>query len=243
MKRILEKYQWIQLVLGFILIALGVLTMIIAINKKEDCERTIFIVWAVVLFVIAAIIIGFDLIAFSKKAEFGGLITAGICVGIGIFVLVNRNFIQQVINTLLPYIIISIGGVLLLKTIILAVKRIHFKEWLLPFVVGVIFIASGVVFLVVDDKSFIYIAVGILFVALGAVEIVGYITILVNRRAPATTTAVQPRPERQKKPKKVKKKKGDDALPEEEVDAVSNEEEVDGTPKQIEQEDDVKLIE
>ena len=130
----------------------------------------------------------------------------------------------------------------MLKTIILAVKRIHFKEWLLPFVVGVIFIASGVVFLVVDDKSFIYIAVGILFVALGAVEIVGYITILVNRRAPATT-AVQPRPERQKKPKKVKKKKGDDALPEEEVDAVSNEEEVDGTPKQIEQEDDVKLIE
>ena len=242
MKRILEKYQWIQLVLGFILIALGVLTMIIAINKKEDCEKTIFIVWSVVLFVISAIIIGFDLIAFNKKAEFGGLITAGICIGIGIFVLVNRNFIQQVINTLLPYIIISIGGVLLLKTIILAVKRIHFKEWLLPFVVGVIFIASGIVFLVVDDKSFIYIAVGILFVALGAVEIVGYITILVNRRAPAPG-AIQPRPDRQKKPKKVKKKKGDDALPEEEVDAVSNEEEVDGTPKQIEQEDDVKLIE
>ena len=242
MKRILEKYQWSQLVLGFILIALGVLTMIIAINKKEDCEKTIFIVWSVVLFVIAAIIVGFDLIAFNKKAEFGGLITAGICIGIGIFVLVNRNFIQQVINTLLPYIIISIGGVLLLKTIILAVKRIHFKEWLLPFVVGVIFIASGIVFLVVDDKSFIYIAVGILFIALGAVEIVGYITILVNRRAPAPG-AIQPRPDRQKKPKKVKKKKGDDAIPEEEVDAVSNEEEVDGTPKQIEQEDDVKLIE
>ena len=240
MKRILEKYQWIQLILGLILIALGVLTMIIAIDKKEDCEKTIFIVWAVVLFVISAIIIGFDLIAFSKKAEFGGLITAGICIGIGIFVLVNRNFIQQVINTLLPYIIISIGGVLLLKTIILAVKRVNFKEWLLPFVVGVIFIASGVVFLVVDDKSFIYIAVGILFVALGAVEIVGYITILVNRHAPAPG-AIEPRREKSKKPKKVKSKKEDD-VPVEEVDA-NPQEEVNGAPKQIEQEDDVKLIE
>ena len=239
MRRILEKYQWIQLILGFILIALGVLTMIIAINKKEDCEKTIFIVWAVVLFLIAAIIIGFDLIAFSKKAEFGGLIAAGICIGIGIFVLVNRNFIQQVINTLLPYIIISIGGVLLLKTILLAVKRVNYKEWLLSFVVGVIFIASGIVFLVVDDKSFIYIAVGILFIALGAVEVVGYITIVVNRHAPAPG-AIQPRPERQKKPKKVKKKKDD--VPEEVVDTNAPEE-VDGTPKQIEQEDDPKLIE
>ena len=237
MRKILEKYQWIQLVLGFILIALGVLTMIIAINKKEDCEQTIFIVWAVVLFLISTIIICFDLIAFNKKAEFGGLITAGICIGIGIFVLVNRNFIQQVINTLLPYIIISIGGVLLLKTIILAVKRINYKEWLLPFVVGVIFIASGIVFLVVDDKSFIYIAVGILFNALGAVEIVGYITIMVNRHAPAPG-AIQPRPEGRKKTKKGKKR--DDDVPEE-VDA--HHEEVDGSLKQIEQEDEPKLIE
>lgn len=238
MRKILDKFKWIQLILGFVLIALGVLTMVIAINKKEDCEQSIFIVWAVVLFIIAAIVIGFDFIAFSKKAEFGGLIAAGICIGIGIFVLANRNFIQRVINTLLPYIIISIGGVLLLKTIILAVKRVNYKEWLLSFVVGVIFIASGIVFLVVDDKSFIYIAVGILFIALGAVEIVGYITIVVNRRAPAPG-ALEPKPEKGKKVKKGKKKDGD---VEEPASDVPEEEVVDGTSKQIEQEDDIKLI-
>ena len=243
MRRILEKFQWLQLLLGFVLIALGVLTMVIAINVKDDYEKTIFIVWAAVLFLIAAILIGFDFIAFSKKAEFGGLIAAGICIGIAIFVLVNKGFISQVIRTLLPYIIISIGGVLLLKTIILAVKRVNFKEWLLPFVVGVIFIASGIVFLVVDNISFIYIAVGILFIALGAVEIVGYITIVVNRHAPAPGGAIEPRSDRTKKPKKGKKKKGeDDLVPDEEVDAHGTEE-VDGSPKQIEQEDDIKLIE
>lgn len=238
MKKILEKFQWVQLILGFVLIALGVLTMVIAINVKDNYEQIIFIVWASVLFLIAAIIIGFDLIAFNNKAEFGGLLAAGICIGIGIFVLANRGFISQVIKTLLPYIIISIGGVLLLKTIILAVKRINFKEWLLPFVVGVIFIASGIVFLVVENISFIYIAVGILFIALGAVEIVGYITIIVNRHAPAPG-AIQPRQEGRKKTKKGKKR-DDDVVPEE-VDA--HQEEVDGAPKQIEQEDEPKLIE
>lgn len=241
MKRILEKYQWVQLILGFVMIALGVLTMVIAINVKDDYEKIIFIVWAAVLFLIAAIIIGFDLIAFNNKAEFGGLIAAGICIGIGILVLANQDFISRIIRTLIPYIIISIGGVLLLKTIILAVKRVNFKEWLLPFVVGVIFIASGIVFLVIENISFIYVAVGILFIALGAVEIVGYITIVVNRRARSPERAIQPKPERTKKPKKGKKA---DSEPEEEVDATSNDEEevVDGTPKQIEQEDDIKLI-
>ena len=120
-------------------------------------------------------------------------------------------------------------------------KRVNFKEWLLPFVVGVIFIASGIVFLVIENISFIYVAVGILFIALGAVEIVGYITIVVNRHARSPERAIQPRPERIKKPKKGKKA---DPEPEEEVDAISNDEEevVDGTPKQIEQEDDIKLI-
>lgn len=238
MRKILERFHWIQLILGFVLVALGVLTMVIAINVKDNYEQTIFIVWASVLFLIAAIIIGFDFIAFNKKAEFGGLIAAGICIGIAVFVLVNRNFISQVIKTLVPYIIISIGGVLLLKTIILAVKRVNYKEWLLPFVIGVIFIASGIVFLVVDNISFIYIAVGILFIALGAVEIVGYITIVVNRRAPATNE-LELRKDGSKKTKKGKKK--EEPVPEEMVDAQS--EEVDASPKQIEQEEDVKLIE
>ncbi len=241
MKRILEKYSWVQLILGFVMIALGVLTMIIAINKKDDAqeaEKIIFIVWASVLFLIAAILIAFDFIAFSKKAEFAGLLTAGICIGIGIFVLVNRAFISQVIKTLIPYIIISIGGVLLLKTIILAVKRVNFKEWLLQFVIGVIFIASGIVFLVIENESFIYVAVGILFIALGAVEIVGYITIIANRRAPKPEGVLQPRPKGRRKGKK----RGD-VEPDEEVDVNSSvQEEVDGAPKQIEQEDDIKLI-
>ena len=241
MKRILEKFQWLQLLLGFVLIALGVLTMIIAINVKDNYEQIIFIVWAAVLFLIAAIIIGFDLIAFNNKAEFSGLLAAGICIGAAIFVLANREFISQVIKTLLPYIIISIGGVLLLKTIILAVRRVNFKEWLLPFVVGVIFIASGIVFLVVKDISFIYITVGILFIALGAVEIVGYITILVNRHAPAPG-ALQPKPGKGKKKKK-KGRKIEEDEDVEVVDAQSGTEEVEAEPQQIDYDDDVKLIE
>lgn len=238
MKKIIDKFKWLQLLFGLVLIALGVLTIVIAVNADKDSyEKTIFIVWASVLFFIAAVIVIFDIIAFNDKAEFSALVAAGICVGVGIFVLPNQDFISNVVKTLIPYIIVSIGGVLLLKTIILAVKKVPFKQWLLPFVLSVIFVAAGVVFICVKDLSnIIYIALGILFIALGAVEIIGFITVIVNKKAPRNDLQPVKQP---KKPKKVKKKEEEEPAP------VFDEEEeiVDATPKQIESEDDIKLIE
>lgn len=243
MKKLVEKFSWLQLLLGMILIAIGVLTIVLVANAKdgEDFEKTICLVWSIVLFVIGGIIVLVDVLAFSKTAEFSGLIGAGICVGIGVFVLVNKEIISQVITTLLPYILISIGGVLLLKTLILAFKRISFKEWLLPFVLAVIFLASGIVFLCVAEmKKVIYIFFGVLLIVLGAVEIAGYISFLANRRAQrkaAEANSVPDKPSRKEK-KKAKKK------PEDVVFEDSNDETVvDATPKQIEAEDDVKQIE
>ena len=238
MKKILERFKWLQILFGLVLIALGVLTIIIAVNVKDNYENTIFIVWASVLFFLGTVIVAFDIIAFNDKAEFSALVAAGICIGVGIFVLGNKEFISHVVKTLLPYIIVSIGGVLLLKTIVLAVRRVPFKQWLLPFVLSVIFVAAGVVFICVKDLSnIIYIALGILFIVLGAVEIIGFVTIVANRRTPRND--IQPS-KQSRKPKKVKKKKGsDDFHPE----SYNDEEIVDATPKQIESEDDVKLIE
>ena len=152
MKKLTEKFSWLQLVFGLVLMGLGVLTIVIAANGDVDSfDKTICIVWAVVLFLIAALIITFDIIAFTDKTDFGSLLVAGLFIGVGIFVLIYRDVIREVIATLLPYILISIGGVLLLKTIILAVKRINYKAWILPFILGVIFVASGIVFLCVGE--------------------------------------------------------------------------------------------
>ena len=231
MRKLTEKYSWLQLIFGLVLVALGVLTIILAAHGEDAFDKTICIVWAVVLFVIAALIITFDVIGFTDKAEFGGLLISGIAIGVGIFVLANQEIIRNVIATLLPYVLISIGGVLLLKTIILAVKRINFKNWILAFILGVSFIASGIVFLCVKDMlKVIYIVIGVLFIVLGAVEMIGYVTFLANRRAEKKGNL----------PAKAKGKKKKDepvAQPEQEVVEVETE------PRQIEQEDEIKQIE
>lgn len=231
MKKIIEKYTWLQLILGLILLAVGVLTIVTVVNAPNDYQKILFIMWPVTLFVVALIVILFDVLAFNKTAEFGGLVTSGICIGVGVFVLVNQALLQEAIVTLLPYIMIATGGVLLLKTIILAVKKVSFKEWLLPFILSIVFIAGGIVFLVIkDSQKFLYISLGILLIVLGAVEIIGYITILVNRKNDDRTTT--------EPSTRVKPRKGGRTTKEEYTEPES----VDGVKKEIDY-DDPKLIE
>ena len=233
MRKLTEKFAWLQLIFGLVLIGLGVLTIILAANGKGDADfdKTICIVWGIVLFLIAVLIIVFDILAFTDKADFGSLIISGLFIGVGVFVLAKQDIIREVIATLLPYLLISIGGVLLLKTIILAVKRISFKAWILPFVLGVIFVATGIVFILVDDMlNVIYIGIGVLFIVLGAVEMIAFVSIMANKRAR----------EKGNLPEKARGKKKKE---EEFVEPAPEYIEVEAEPKQIEQEGEIKQIE
>ena len=233
MRKLTEKFAWLQLIFGVVLIGLGVLTIVIAAEGDIDrFTKTICIVWAVILFLIAALVITFDMIAFTDKAQFGSLLIAGLFIGVGIFILKYDETIREIIATLLPYILLCVGGVLLLKTIVLAVKRVNFKAWILPFVLAVIFIASGIVFLNVKDMlRVIYIVLGVLFIVLGAVEMIGFVSIMVNKRALEKGNVSSKA--------KGKKKKEENVEVEPTPDAI----EVEAEPKQIEQEAEIKQIE
>ena len=235
MRKLTEKFAWLQLIFGLVLVGLGVLTIILAANGKGDADfdKTICIVWGIVLFLIAVLIIVFDILAFTDKADFVGLLVSGLFIGLGVFVLAKQDIIREVIATLLPYLLISIGGVLLLKTIILAVKRVNFKAWILPFVLGVIFVAIGIVFIFVDDMlNVIYIGIGVLFIVLGAVEMIGFVSVMANRRAREKGNLPE-------KARGKKKKEKDNVYDEPAPEYV----EVEAEPKQIEQEGEIKQIE
>lgn len=243
MRKLTEKFVWLQLLLGFILIGVGVSTIIIAINGGDEFDKTVFLVWAIVLFAVAAIMIGLDFLAFLKEAQFISLIIAGICIGLGIFVLANQTTLRDVISSLFSYILIPIGGVLLLKTIVLAIKRVGFKQWLSIFVVSVVFLSIGIIFLCIGQAAVvIYISIGVLLIVMGAIEFIGYVTVLANRHAEKKNNAVD-KP-RKKKHKKATKK---DEPIEGEVIEHDDEEEVpeivEGRPKEIGTDDDIKLIE
>lgn len=243
MRKLIEKYKWLQLLFGFVLVALGVLTIVIPANVKEDnYELITFIVWASVLFVIAITFVVFDLLAFHDKADYAVLLIAGLLVGVGIFVIVNRDIISVVITTLLPYILISMGGILLLKTIIMAVRRVSVNSWIMPFILGVIILTAGIIFICVKDlNKVIYYVLGTLFVVFGAVEIVGFITYLVNKKHNENPSA--PSQSRRGKKKPVDPDNGGQEVVEAQEEPVAIEEQVEAIPIEHQEVKEIGAIE
>ena len=196
MQKLVQRFPWLQLLIGLILVGAGVGTIAFAAMNKIN--ETLYITWAVCLFLVAFLIIAMDLASFPKDAEFGGLIVAGVCIGVGIFVWAKYHYIQIMMSLLLPYILISVGAVLLLKTFILALERVPFKEWLAMFIISVIFLTTGIIFLVAKNKlETIYLVLGVLFVVLGAVEVIGYVTVMSHRHhAKKNSVVVRNEPKR-----------------------------------------------
>lgn len=249
MKKLSGRFKWLPLLIGFILIGLGVVTILLSANGEGEYDKNLFLIWSITLFVIAGLIILLDFLAFPDKPEFFDLVASGGCIGAGVFILVNQDIIRQVVSTLLPYVLISIGGVLVIKTVLLAIKRVSFKQWLLIFVVGVIILTSGIIFIVVKDMlKVIYIILGVLFITLGAVEIVGFITVISQDRHDKKVRAVAAKNEA--KASRARASKKNERIKEQEeasgyiAQGDKPKEIVDATPQDEDNpDDDIKLIE
>lgn len=204
MRKLIQRYPWLQLLIGLILIAVGVGTIAFAASSKIN--ETLYITWAGGLFLVAFAIILIDLTKFTQDTEYVGLIIAGICIGVGVFVWAKYQSVQTMIRLLLPYILISVGGVLLLKTFILALERVPFKGWLGVFIIAVVFLTTGIIFLVAKNKlETIYLVLGVLFIVMGAVEIIGYVTVMSHRhheKKNAVTVRDERREPRRSSPKR-----------------------------------------
>lgn len=244
MNKIFLKYKWAQLLIGFIIIGIAVVTIILAATNNftgdpdQDKQLILYfcLIWSISLFVISAIIVALDIVGFRQEPEFGGLIVSGACIGLGLFLLIKRAIVSEILASFLPYVLVSIGGVLLIKTVILAAMKVGVKKWISFFIMSVVFITVGVIFICVPDMlKIIYIIIGVLLVVLGALEIVGFISMVAHARsAKKDGVAVVTSSRRKKKEQEVV-----EPVHEEYAAISTNDEE----PKEEPKDDEIKLIE
>ena len=65
MRKLIQRYPWLQLLIGLILIAVGVGTIAFAASSKIN--ETLYITWAGGLFLVAFALILIDLTKFTQK--------------------------------------------------------------------------------------------------------------------------------------------------------------------------------
>ena len=183
MKALLEKYKWLRFLIGAALIALGIVTIIIALDKPSDIRRVLCVTWAVFCFIAGGFAILAELLGNPRSPFLGTFVSAGLTIGFGIFLCwengdVAAGVLLTLLTYLLPWVLVAVGGALLLKAVFLLANGIR---GLAPFFV----LATGTTLLVVgliiwfcknDMEKFIYVTLGVLITVSGVLQLANAIT-------------------------------------------------------------------
>ena len=177
MNAIFEKYKWLRVVLGALVIAFGIAVIIIALAAPGEVGKVINIVVAVSLFIFGAFLLVTSLLAETHKPITSALLMSALIITTGVLVLLMRFTFHINLTGLLVYLItvflVVFGSIALAKAVFLIVYKQKVIFIVLMFILAALGIASGLVGLCfagnLVDAS--YILLGVFMIAIGTVVI------------------------------------------------------------------------
>ena len=220
MKSLFNKYIWLQLILSILLLFGGALIIAFAIMGKQNVlEDGLNIISAVILFLFGGFAILATLVFEQDKYFTNGLLYGSACIALGVFLCTKEMILLNYLVYLLAIFFIVIGGVELIKAIILVTRKVkNVPAIVISFIAAAIFIAAGILALIFRENvkiAFCVIAGALLFLA-GAFELfIGVKTMIGNSGG--------------SKKKKKDKKNDDDVVSKqeaEEPEVIDNKEEI-----------------
>ena len=199
MKSLFKKYVWLQLILSILLLFGGALIIAFAAtNKQNILEDALNIIAAVILFLFGLFAILTSFIFEPNKIFTNGLLYGSACIALGVFLCTRELVLLNYLVYLLAIFFIVVGSIELINGILLVIKKDkNIPYIIISFVAAVVFITGGILALVFrgDVKiAFCIIAGALLFVA-GVYELIFGIREMVAQNK-----------NKEKKPRKVKKK-------------------------------------
>ena len=176
MKSIFKRFSWMQLLFGFLLVAVGVTTIVLAIVNKGAVSKTLSIIVAIFFFIFGALAIIMSLISDTKMFTTASLVYGSFLIALGVVVLINPEIVPTILVTLIAVFLIAFGAVSLVKGIVSIVYKMKWYWAAGSFLIAAVGITSGILAFCYPDIAFTatFIAAGAGIIVFSILEIVAY---------------------------------------------------------------------
>ena len=188
MKSLFEKYKWLRIVLGIVLVAAGIVTIIVSFTNPNEVYKITSITLGICCFIYAALIIATSLIKHTRTPFPVELLIGAIFISIGVTLCIPDlfSYLTHYVIYLVSISLIVLGSVSLIKSIIIICYKDPVFNWLITLIFGLIALPGGIILLCLKQSEviqIIYVVVGAMIVILGIFEIVlGFIEISKNKK-------------------------------------------------------------
>ncbi|MCR5506098.1 MAG: DUF308 domain-containing protein [Bacilli bacterium] len=188
MKSIFKRFNWMQLVFGILLVAVGVITIILAIVNRGAISKTLSIVFAIFFFIFGGIAIIMSLVSDTKIFMTGALVYGSVLIAVGIILLIQPGLISSMFVTLIAVFLIAFGSVALVKGVVCIVYKMKWYWIAALFLIAAVGITLGILSFCYKDIAFAatFIGAGVGIIILGVLEIISYVLLVKEQKeAPA----------------------------------------------------------
>lgn len=177
MKSLFEKYTWLRIVAGIVLLLAGVLAVVLSITCDENViARVIGIIVAICCFIYAAMLITASFIKNPRTPFPQEVLIAGIAIGVGITLCIGEvaENLAKYATYLLACGLISLGTIAIIKSIVIICYKDPVQNWLIMIICGTIALVGGILLLCFRSEltMAINIVIGCVIAALGILEII-----------------------------------------------------------------------
>lgn len=175
MKNLINKYKWLSIVLGILLIIGGVVLVVISIIDQGLVNGVISVSTAVVLFLMGGMILISGIIGHYNTLFDLDMLTGSFLITIGVILCIKRDMLPELAVSVFSIILLAYGGALVLKSITLLARRYkNTSQTVFALILGILAIVGGVLFLCFknDVLQVVYISTGVLITFLGILYIV-----------------------------------------------------------------------
>lgn len=180
MKKFLEK-KWLVLAYGFLLIAVGVLTIVYAIIDQTVVTKVLSISIAVSLFLIGSANIVLALVAHTSDFFNKTLLVGSAAIAAGVLFCIDTLLLGQFIAYLLGVFFLAFALVCLIKFILFIVYKQKVAWIVIYAIVVLVSIAAGVLILCFREETsqVLYVIIGSFIALAGLFEIIGNARIII----------------------------------------------------------------
>lgn len=163
MGNLVNKYKWMTLVSGIILIIASALIITISVVNVEALSKTLSIVIAILLFLFGGIMILSSFIEDRRSFFSSPLAYGSILIAVGVVLCILPTLIGEFIIYFIAVFCLAFGVVEVAKGVFLILGRSPWYYYVLTFVIAAIAITFGIISLVVkpdDMLRVVYIFMG-----------------------------------------------------------------------------------
>ena len=174
MNDLFKRYKWAGILLGVLLVAAGVLTIVFAFVGKDNLNFLLSLVIAITLFVVGASYLVAGCMASLNNFYTSLFLYGGVAIAIGVILLVNNSIAPSVMTYTLSILLLTFGAVYLVRAILYIVAKSETKIIIFALCLAIACIALGIISLVFKGTmlTFIYVVFGVLLLGAGVIQVI-----------------------------------------------------------------------